>query len=246
MCVQELEEKHQNRLVMKQHVWKPVFAGSLDILEVIRILEHQQINYFLKISQDYNEYLIRVFYSGLHDRRDSTFKFTIGNTVYDFIDALWKSLFDIIIVSVYVEPLVTYTNIHQYFKWNIHLNELLKAPWSDGCVKTITTGMLKMVPHILLSLVSHISRPKNGGYSRIDNAEIHLVYIFLNKIRIIWANYSMSQMFAIKECNKVTSFCYVSMIAKILNYFNIGIPNLQCRSPIMAQEFSVCILTNMG
>lgn len=64
----------------------------------------------------------------MHDRRGSTFKFTIGNTVYDFTDALWKSLFGIIIVSADVELFVMDTNIHQDFKWSIHLNELLKAP----------------------------------------------------------------------------------------------------------------------
>lgn len=36
------------------------------------------------------------------------------------------------------------------------------------------------------------------------------------------------------------------MIAKILNYLNIGMPNLQHRSPSMAQEFSQRTLTNMG
>lgn len=63
-----------------------------------------------------------------------------------------------------------------------------------------------MVPLILLLLVSHMLRQKNGGYSRIYNAQIHLVYILLNKIQINWANYFVSQMFSIKECNKGTSF----------------------------------------
>ncbi|CAI8585311.1 unnamed protein product [Vicia faba] len=53
-------------------------------------------------------------------------------------------------------------------------------------------------------------------------------------------------MFSIKDCNKGTSFYYVSMIFKILKHFNIGIPNLQYRSPSMALEFSQCTLTNMG
>lgn len=36
------------------------------------------------------------------------------------------------------------------------------------------------------------------------------------------------------------------MIANILNYFNIGMPNLQYRSPNMAKEFSQRTLTNTG
>lgn len=103
-----------------------------------------------------------------------------------------------------------------------------------------------MVPRILLWLVSHVLRPKNGGFSIIDFAKIHLVYIILKKNKINWARYFVSQMFSIKECNKGTSFCYVSMIAKILNYFKIGIPNLTYTSPDQAQEFSRCTLTNMG
>lgn len=126
------------------------------------------------------------------------------------------------------------------------MNELLKNPRSDDCYDPITIGQLKMVPRILLWLVSHGLHPKNGRFSKIDFAEIHLVYILLNKIKINWAHYFVSHMFAIKECNKGTSLCYVSVIAKILNYFNIGMPNLTYRSPDQAQEFFQRTLTNMG
>lgn len=53
-------------------------------------------------------------------------------------------------------------------------------------------------------------------------------------------------MFVIKECNKGTSFLYVSMITKILNYFNICMTNLTYRSTGLTQEFSQCTLTNMS
>lgn len=97
-----------------------------------------------------------------------------------------------------------------------------------------------------LWLVSHVLRPKNDRFSVIDNAEIHHVYILLDKIWINQGNYFVSKMFSIKDYNKGTSFCYVSMISKILNYFNIGILNLQYRSLRLAQEFSQRTLTNMG
>lgn len=64
----------------------------------------------------------------MHDKRGSSSKFTIGNTVYDFTYDLWKSLFGIVIVSVDAEPLVTDTNLHQDFKWSTHMNEFLKDP----------------------------------------------------------------------------------------------------------------------
>lgn len=53
-------------------------------------------------------------------------------------------------------------------------------------------------------------------------------------------------MFATKECNKGTSFLYVSMITKILNYFNIGMSNLIYKSPGPVKEFYQRTLTNMG
>lgn len=142
----------------------------MDIPGVVCLVEHQQIKYFLKLSEDYNEYLIHVLNSGSHGTHGSSFKFTIRNTIYNFTDDVWKSLFRIIIVSTDVEPLVTDTNLHQDFKWNIYLNELLIAPHFDDCSDPITTGQFKMVPRIFLWIVSHVLRPKIFGFSRIDNA----------------------------------------------------------------------------
>lgn len=95
-------------------------------------------------------------------------------------------------------------------------------------------------------LVSHVLRPKNGGFFRVDSAEIHLVYILVNKVKVNWPRYWVSRMFDIKKCNKGTSFCYNSTVAKILNYFKIGIPNLSYKSPGPSQEFSLITLTNMN
>lgn len=141
---------------------------------------------------------------------------------------------------------MTDIHTHIHFKLNVHVNELLKAPRVEDCYDVITTGHLKMVSRILLWLVSHVLRPKNGRFSRIDFAKIHMVYILLNKIKINWPHYLVSCMFSIKECSKGTSFCYVSMITKIMNYFNIGMPNLTYKSPRYAQEFSQRTLTNLG
>lgn len=124
------------------------------------------------------------------------------------------------------------------FEWTTHLNAMLKAPRSDDCYDTLAISQLKMVLRILLWLVSHVLRPKKEGYSRIDIAEVHLVYILMKRIQINWANYFVYWMFALKDCNKGTSFCYVSMIAKILNYFTIKVPNLLFKSLDPVQEFS--------
>ena len=49
-------------------MWERVIVGCLDIPDVVTLVEHQQINYFLQLAQDYNEDLICVFYSGLHEK----------------------------------------------------------------------------------------------------------------------------------------------------------------------------------
>lgn len=49
-------------------------------------------------------------------------------------------------------------------------DELHKALRVEDCYDAITTGKLKMVPRIMLWLVSHVLRPKIGGFSRIDFA----------------------------------------------------------------------------
>lgn len=53
---------------MKQHVYDPAVSGKLCIPEVIDIMEYQKINIFLKVSTNYNEELIQVFYDGLKSR----------------------------------------------------------------------------------------------------------------------------------------------------------------------------------
>lgn len=124
----------------------------------------------------------------MHAREGSCFKFTIGNVVYEFADELWKSLFGITVVDANdddeVDSLVMNIDTHIHFKWNVHVKEILKAPSDEDCYDSITTRQLKMVPRILLWLISHVLHPKNDGFSQIDYVEIHLVYILLNKTKI--------------------------------------------------------------
>lgn len=128
---------------MKQYAWKASVVAGLDISIVADLVAHQQIGYFLQLAQDYNEGLIRVFYSGLHARKVFCIKFTIGNFVYEFNDELWKSLFGMTIVDIDDDdeagPLVTDIHTHIHFKWNAHVNELLKAPHGENCYDAITT-----------------------------------------------------------------------------------------------------------
>lgn len=69
------ELKYQTRLIVKQFMWKSVTVGCLDIPDVVKLVEHQQMDYFLQLAQDYNEDIICVFYSGLHEMQGSYFSF---------------------------------------------------------------------------------------------------------------------------------------------------------------------------
>lgn len=67
-----------------------------------------------------------------------------------------------------VDPLGTNIYTHINSKWNVHVNKLLKAPRDENHYDAITIRQLKMVQRIMLWLFSHVLRPKNGGFSRID------------------------------------------------------------------------------
>lgn len=51
-CVEEFEQKHQHRLVV----------SCLGIPNVVSLVAHQQIDYFLKLSHEYNDNLICVLF----------------------------------------------------------------------------------------------------------------------------------------------------------------------------------------
>lgn len=68
------------------------------------------------------------------------------------------------------DPLVTDVYTHVNFDWDLHVNEILKTVLPKECYEPISTGQLKMVPRILMWIVSHILCPKNGAFSRIDFA----------------------------------------------------------------------------
>ena len=60
--------------------------------------------------------------------------------------------------------LVTDLHTRVNFGWNVHVNELLKAPRVEDCYDPITISQLKMVPRIFLWVVSPILHPKNGDF----------------------------------------------------------------------------------
>ncbi|CAI8614239.1 unnamed protein product [Vicia faba] len=155
---------------------------------------------------------------------------------------MWMSILGITIDD---EPMVKESNYHSDFKWRIHSNEKLKTPRASNNKYPIINGCLKKQPRIMHWIVSHILRPKNGGFSRVDVPEVHLVYLLLNKIKINWPYYIVYNIFRIHDCNRGTAFPYASMIAKIINSFDIDLPNLAYISPTENLEFSKRTIKNL-
>lgn len=143
-CIKEFEEKHKDSSLSNKYVWKATEVAKFALPEVVDFVSHQKIDYFLQLSQDYNEDLIRVFYSILYEKDGSCFEFTIGNVFYEFTDDLCKSLFGITVNDLDVgdEPnqLVTDIHTHTHYIGNIDVNEMLRAPRSEGSFEPLPIG----------------------------------------------------------------------------------------------------------
>lgn len=90
----------------------------------------------------------------------------------------------------------------------------------------MTTGLLKPVDRILHWVVTHILRPKQGGYSRVDKAEVHLVYMLKHKLKVNWPHYVASRTFALKESGRGNALYYPSFIQSILNRAKVSVQGI--------------------
>lgn len=219
-------------------------TAQLHISDIVMLTEHQEINNFLKVFTNCNEYLIRVFYVGLELREGSTFRFKMGKNSYHFIEDSWREVFDIFVLSH--QASFSDHSLHLDFDWKSHLNSCLREPRLDKSLYKLSTDSLKRDPRILHWIITRVLPPRKIGHSWIDQAEVHFMYILQNKFNINWPNYFVSRMFAVRDCNKRSSLCYISMIAKILKHFYIGVPNLRCISPDQTQKFNKSTMTNIG
>lgn len=60
--------------MVKQHVYDHTIVDELNIPAIFDLMEFQEIKNYLKVSTDYNEDLIQVFYVGLQSM-DGHFSF---------------------------------------------------------------------------------------------------------------------------------------------------------------------------
>lgn len=122
---------------MKQHVYDPKVVAQLHISKIVNLMEHQEINTFLKLSNDYSEDLIRVFYVWLGSRERSTLCYKMGKNSYHFTEDSWGEVFGISVFSH--QATLSDQALHRDFDWKSYLNSCLKAPRPDGSLDKLST-----------------------------------------------------------------------------------------------------------
>lgn len=98
-CVEQFEKNFRNMIVVKHHVYDPTIAVQLHIPQIVNLMEHKEINNFLKVSTAYKGDLIRLFYVGLESRERFIFLFKMGKNSYQFIEDSQRGVFGIYILS---------------------------------------------------------------------------------------------------------------------------------------------------
>lgn len=196
----------------------------MHIPEIVERINFQGIDFFLDRTTKYNEDFVKLFYTGV-DGKFEGYKFAcnIGNRVIEVNDDVWKSLFEISPLSSPTDLKIIDIVFSLDYEFRNALNSMLKRPFSANVIESNllptneTTGLLKPVDRILHWVVTHILRPKKGGYSIVGKDEVHLVYVLKNKLKVNWPHYVASRIFALKESGRGTTICYPSFIQSILN-----------------------------
>lgn len=160
---------------------------------------------------------------GYSQRNDSLFCFNMGKHSYHFMEDPWREVFGLSMFSHY--STLCDNSFHPNFDLRGYVNSCLKAPRPEDNLAKVPMGYLKINMCILHWIMTHMLHPRKGGHSRINIAKVHLMYLLQHRVSINWPNYFVFRIFAIKECNRGFSLCYVSMIANILKHFRIGVAN---------------------
>jgi hypothetical protein len=151
-------------------------------------------------------------------------------------------------------PLPEVTDSHHIdgYEFKSALNDMLKRPYpdefvnSDAFPRTVTAGKLKAGERILQWIVSRILRPKKGGLSRVEQAEVHLIYILKNKKKINWPYYIASRIFSLRDSGRGTALAYGSFIQEVLTAANVNHPSFPYTSISSDKEFSTKTMSMMG
>lgn len=212
------------------------------ILDVVERISFQGIDLFLNCITGYNEELVKLFYTGVAEKfKGFIFFCNIGTHTVEVNDDVWKSLFEISPLSSPTDLKITDSVYAPDYDFRTALNKMLRKPFAPEVVQSIlfptnvTTRQLKPLDRILHWIVTHILRPKQGGYSRVDKAEVHLVYVLKHKIKFNWTYYIASRIFALKESGRGTVLYYPSFIQSVLHWENVYLQGIPYKSIMVHQ-----------
>lgn len=223
------------------------------IPKVVERISFQGIDLFLNCITGYNEDLVKLFYTGVAEKFEG-FRFfcNIGNDTVEVNDDVWKSLFEISPLSSPTDLKITDSVYAPDYDFGTSLNKMLRKPFAPKVVQSIifptnvTIDQLKPLDRILHWIVTHILRPKQGSYSRVDKAKVHLVYVLKHKIKINWPHYIASRIFALKESGRGTALCYPSFIQSVLHRANVSVQEIPYKSISIHQEVCQKTLSLIG
>jgi hypothetical protein len=242
------------RGVVQQHAFYRLEAERMHLPEVLSLLQHQGLINFLECNTQYSEDLVRVFYSGLHENfRGHKLSSKVGSTKVSVKSNFWNKYFDLSVDDA-GNPLPEVTDSHHIdgYEFKRALNDMLVRPYSDDFVqsdlfpRTVTAGKLSAGERILQWIVSRILRPKKGGLSRVEQSEVHLIYILKNKIKINWPYYIASRMYNLRNSGRGTALAYGSFIQEVLTTANVSHPSFPLTSITPDKEFSTKTMSMMG
>jgi hypothetical protein len=252
--VETFNSDFSKRGVVQQHAFYKLEAERMHLPEVLSLLQHQGFINFLECNTKYSEDLVRVFYAGLHENfRGHKLSSRVGSTKVSLKSNIWNKYFDMSVDDA-ENPLPEVTDSHHIdgYEFKSALNDMLKRPYPDEFVnsdlfpRTVTAGKLNAGERILQWIVSRILRPKKGGLSRVEQAEVHLIYILKNKIKINWPYYIASRMYNLRDSGRGTALAYGSFIQEVLTAANVHHPPFPYTSISSDKEFSTKTMSMMG
>lgn len=129
------EKKFKNRTDIMQYVYSPLVSGRMHIPNIVERISFQGIYLFLNCITEYNEDLVKLFYTGV-DEKFEGFKFAcnIGNNVSEVNDDVWKSLFDISPLSSLNDLKIIDIMYALDYEFRNALNQMLRKPFSPDVV----------------------------------------------------------------------------------------------------------------
>lgn len=142
-------------------------GGRMRILDVVELICFKGIDLFLNCITEYNEGLVKFFYTDVAEKFEG-FRFfsNIDTHIVEVNDDVWKSLFEISPLSSPTDLKITDNVYTPDYDFRTALNKMLRKPFAPEVVQStlfptnVTIGQLKPLDRNLYWIVTHILRPK--------------------------------------------------------------------------------------